>query len=50
MVEAIYTDVPETLKPAAARSVLAHLVMLVDAGRLICDRSRPDLRAVYSMA
>lgn len=50
MVDAIYTDIPESLKPAAARSVLAHLVMLADEGRVACDRDAPDLAARYRPA
>ena len=37
MVEAIYADIPRHLHPAAARSVLAHLVHMVETGRVSCD-------------
>jgi glyoxylase-like metal-dependent hydrolase (beta-lactamase superfamily II) len=47
MVAAIYADIDPRLHPAAARSVLAHLVELVDTGRVRSDRGRtasPDAR------
>ena len=37
MVSRLYTTVPEELHKAAARSVLAHLVKLVDDGLVSCD-------------
>lgn len=37
LVEKMYTDIDKRLVPAAARSVLGHLVALVDEGRAICD-------------
>lgn len=37
MVEKMYTDIDKRLIPAAQRSVLGHLVALVDEGRVICD-------------
>jgi glyoxylase-like metal-dependent hydrolase (beta-lactamase superfamily II) len=43
MVDAIYSDIPTGLKPAAGRSVLAHLEMLVAEGRVESDSG--DARA-----
>ena len=37
MVETIYADVPRILHPAAACSVLAHLIHMVEEGRATCD-------------
>ncbi len=37
MVKVIYKDVDSRLHPAAARSVLAHLIHLVEAGRAVAD-------------
>ncbi len=37
MVEAMYADIDRGLYPAAARSVLAHLVHMVGDGRAACD-------------
>ncbi len=37
MVKVIYKDVDSRLHPAAARSVLAHLIYLVEAGRVTAD-------------
>ena len=49
MVPRMYRDVPEYLHPAAARSVLAHLIQLVDEGAVQArDGARID--ATYSLA
>jgi glyoxylase-like metal-dependent hydrolase (beta-lactamase superfamily II) len=37
MVRAIYTDIPAHLHEAAQRSVLAHLVHMVETGRVRCE-------------
>jgi len=37
MVEIMYADVPQNLHPAAACSVLAHLIHMVEQGRATCD-------------
>ncbi len=37
MVTRMYADVPAGLHPAAARSVLAHLVHMVETGRAACE-------------
>lgn len=48
MVARMYKDVDKALHPAAARSVLAHLIALVDDGNLACDGA-PDLAATYRL-
>jgi len=48
MVAAIYVDVPQHLHRAAGRSVLAHLVQLVDQGRVTCE-GPPTLGASYRL-
>ncbi len=47
MVETMYADVPGHLHPAAARTVLAHLVHMVAEGRAACD-GRPAADARYA--
>ncbi len=49
MVARMYTDVPSFLHPAAARSVLAHLVHMVETGRVHCE-GPPGEHSVYSAA
>jgi glyoxylase-like metal-dependent hydrolase (beta-lactamase superfamily II) len=46
MVAAMYADVDKRLHPAAAHSVLAHLIHMVETGRVTCDGA-PDLEAEY---
>jgi glyoxylase-like metal-dependent hydrolase (beta-lactamase superfamily II) len=46
MVSKMYKDVHEALHPAAARSVLAHLIAMTDEGRVQCDGA-PTLDALY---
>ena len=48
MVPLMYTDLPEFMHPAAARSVLAAAVHLVQRGVLVCDGD-PDLDCEYQM-
>lgn len=53
MVGHMYKDVDKRLHPAAARSVLAHLIALVDEGRVTSDTGStlgPTLGSVYSLA
>lgn len=49
MVPVMYADVATVLHPAAARSVLAHLVDMVARGIVACDGA-PGLGARYRMA
>ena len=48
MVAAMYVDVDKRLHPAAAHSVLAHIIHMVKTGRVLCD-GNPSLRAAYSL-
>lgn len=48
MVAAMYHDLPATMHPAAARSVLAHLIDLVERGEVACD-GKPALDAAYRL-
>jgi glyoxylase-like metal-dependent hydrolase (beta-lactamase superfamily II) len=48
MVTTMYHDVPSYLHPAAARSVLAHLIHMTEEGRVVSD-SPPDEKAVYRL-
>jgi len=50
MVRVMYADVPETLHRAAARSVLAHVLRMVDDGRLAVVDGEPGPDAVYRNA
>ena len=47
MVEVLYADVRKELHKPAARSVLAHLVKLIDDGLVTIDDGAPRLRAAY---
>lgn len=49
MVPVIYSAVDPLLHPAAAMSVLAHLMHLVRTGRVVCD-AEPDLDVAYRLA
>lgn len=47
MVETMYQDVPSYLHPAAARSVLAHIIWLVEKGQITCAE-QPGLKTTYA--
>jgi glyoxylase-like metal-dependent hydrolase (beta-lactamase superfamily II) len=47
MVEVLYAGVRKELHKPAARSVLAHLIKLVDDGEVAVESGVPRLRAVY---
>lgn len=49
MVPAMYRDVPVKLHPAAARSVLAHLIHMTSDGRIACDTAEPRLQSRYRL-
>lgn len=49
IVTELYQHVDKRLHPAAAHSVLAHIIHLVDTGRVISD-SPPGLRSEYTIA
>jgi glyoxylase-like metal-dependent hydrolase (beta-lactamase superfamily II) len=48
MVKIMYANVPETLHPAAARSVLAHLEHMIDTGRVVASSTPPGPRSLYT--
>jgi glyoxylase-like metal-dependent hydrolase (beta-lactamase superfamily II) len=48
MVEMMYADVNPGLHPAAARSVLSHLIHMVDTKRAACD-GEPRLGSTYRL-
>ncbi len=48
MVASMYADVDKRLHPAAAHSVLAHMIHLVEQGRVICA-GEPGLETVYTL-
>lgn len=50
IVDVLYVDVKPELHKPARRSVLAHLVKLVDEGRVVCDTERPRVRSRYTPA
>ncbi|MNL89195.1 hypothetical protein D3C87_2193700 [compost metagenome] len=49
MVPTLYAAVDPRLHPAAAMSVLAHMLLLVKEGRVVSDNS-PGLDSVYALA
>lgn len=49
MVERMYADVPKYLHPAAARSVLAHLIHMAHEGRVTAENGVADEAAVYRL-
>ena len=49
MVPVLYKDVDPRLHPAAAHSVLAHMIQLVRDGRVLCD-GEPGLDSDYRVA
>lgn len=48
MVPRMYAELPEFMYPAAARSVFAAVVYLVQRGVLVCD-GEPELRSRYAL-
>jgi len=48
MVKTMYVDVNPSLHPAAARSVLAHLIHMVETRRVACD-GEPALNTAYRL-
>lgn len=49
MVPTLYADVPRQLHPAAARSVLATMTLLVSRGDVVCD-AELDVDGLYRLA
>ena len=48
IVDILYVDVKPELHKPARRSVLAHLVKLVDDGHVACDTEKPRVRSIYT--
>ena len=48
MVPLLYADIDKRLHPAAAHSVLAHLIYLWEQGRVKVD-GQPTLKSVYAL-
>ena len=49
MVSVMYADVDKRLHPAAAHSVLAHMIHLVEQGKAVCEGA-PGLDTRYALA
>ncbi|MDP6344872.1 MAG: MBL fold metallo-hydrolase [Alphaproteobacteria bacterium] len=49
MVASMYVEVPEHLHSAAARSVLSHLIHMVETGRVACQ-GEPEPDSIFSAA
>ena len=49
MVLRMYTHVPPQLYPAAAASVMSHLVALHETNTVACSDDKPKPRSLYSM-
>jgi len=48
IVDILYVDVKPELHKPARRSVLAHLVKLVNDGQVACDTDKPRVRSIYT--
>lgn len=48
MVAIMYADVPAMLHPAAARSVLAHLIHMIEIGSVVASTPEPGLASLYT--
>jgi hypothetical protein len=48
MVAAIYTHVDRRLHPAAAHSVLAHMIHLLETGHVECE-GEPSLTSLFRL-
>jgi hypothetical protein len=48
MVPAMYADVDKRLYPAACHSVLAHMIHMVEEGRVACD-GEPHLDSAFAL-
>jgi glyoxylase-like metal-dependent hydrolase (beta-lactamase superfamily II) len=47
MVKMLYADINPRLHPAAAHSVLSHLIYLCETGRVSCSGAKPSLKSEY---
>lgn len=50
MVPVMYKDTDKRLYPAAARSVLAALIRMLDTGQVLCSTAKPGLDSAWSLA
>jgi len=50
IVAQLYKEVPKTLHKAAGRSVLSHLIKLIEDGRVVADGSKPWCKAAFALA
>lgn len=50
MVKTIYAKVDKQLHPAACHSVLAHMIHLVEQGKIRCQDQNPSVSSEYSLA
>ena len=50
LVARMYTDTPKLLHPAAERSVLAHLIHLVEEGDVVCEPALDERAAEYALS
>lgn len=50
IVTALYQHVDSRLHPAAAHSVLAHIIYMVKTGRVACSDATPSLKSAYTPA
>jgi len=48
MVPVMYADIDKRLYPAAARSVFAHMIHMLETGRVQCD-GEPAINSVYNL-
>ena len=49
IVNTLYADIDKRLHPAAAHSVLAHLIYLGEQGRITCNKEIPTMRAHFML-
>ncbi len=49
MVIALYQHVDKRLYPAAAQSVFAHILHLVESSHVTCDSAKPSLKSAYTL-
>ena len=50
MVPVMYTETDESLYGAAARSVLAAMIRMIDTGQVKCDTTTPSVDSSYTLA
>ena len=50
MVPVIYTETDPRMYGAAARSVLAAMIRMIDTGQVTCENETPEVRSTYQLA